>query len=137
MNSCSRSLQAQTSIFHVPEMSRSMAFRGLPSFNVSRARASTSFQPRLERLEDRTLLSAGDLDPTFGVGGKLTTSFQQQVDSSAQALALQPDGKIIMTGAPTIATAQGWFVARYEPDGSPDPSFGSGGRVSNTFTGRA
>ena len=30
---------------------------------------------RIEPLEDRRLLSAGDLDPTFGVGGKVLTDF--------------------------------------------------------------
>ncbi len=28
-----------------------------------------------EALEDRRMLAAGDLDPTFGVGGKVTTDF--------------------------------------------------------------
>src|SRR5437867_4465332 len=32
----------------------------------------TSCRPYLELLEDRTLLSAGDLDLTFGTGGKAT-----------------------------------------------------------------
>jgi hypothetical protein len=33
-----------------------------------------ALQPRLERLEDRCVLSGGVLDPTFGTGGVVTTS---------------------------------------------------------------
>src|SRR5262245_48770930 len=33
-------------------------------------------RPSLEPLEGRELLSAGDLDPTFGVGGKVLTTFE-------------------------------------------------------------
>ena len=54
--------------------------------------------------------------------------------SRAEAIALLPDGKIIATGsAPSvIAGVQygGVSVARYNPDGSLDPSFGVGGVVS-------
>lgn len=40
-----------------------------------RRRPRTGFRPQLEVLEDRTLLSAGALDPTFGVEGKVVTDF--------------------------------------------------------------
>src|SRR5437868_3525494 len=96
-----------------------------------------SFRPRLERLEDRRLLAAGDLDPTFGMASQVTTDFQGPADSSGQALAVQPDGKIVMVGGPEIFNARGWFLTRYNPDGSLDPTFGSGGLVSNTVGLRA
>lgn len=72
----------------------------------------------------------GTLDPTFGSGGKVTTSFGSYTDY-AMAIALQPDGKILLGGY-TAATAftpqsQSFAVARYLPDGSLDPSFGSAG----------
>jgi len=50
----------------------------------------STFRPRLETLEDRYLLSAGALDPTFGSGGTVTTSFAQGVQNSAQALVPGP-----------------------------------------------
>jgi hypothetical protein len=33
-------------------------------------------RPRLEALEDRCVPSAGQLDPTFGAGGKVITDIQ-------------------------------------------------------------
>lgn len=56
---------------------------------------------------------AGSLDPSFGSGGV--------VPQSPGAIALQPDGKIVVSS--------GVVLARYLPDGSLDPSFGTGGRV--------
>jgi uncharacterized delta-60 repeat protein len=66
----------------------------------------------------------GFLDTTFGTGGKVTAP-----GVSAQAMALQADGKIVTGG--------GWnrdfVLARFTPDGSPDPSFGTDGVARVTF----
>jgi uncharacterized delta-60 repeat protein len=83
----------------------------------------------VELLESRTLLSGGALNPKFGLNGLVTTSFGG-IDTP-NAVATQPDGKIVVVGndftlstnVPQIA------VARYRKDGSPDTSFGSGGKV--------
>ncbi len=42
----------------------------------------------------------GDLDPTFGVAGRVTTDFAiaGSSDDQASALAIQPDGKIVVVG---------------------------------------
>ena len=48
-------------------------------------------KPCLETLERRRLLSAGDLDPTFGDGGKVTSADLLQ-GGSAHGLAVQADG---------------------------------------------
>ncbi len=61
----------------------------------------------------------GDLDPTFSGDGKLT-----DWEGSARAVAIQPDGKIVVVG--TDASNSSFAVARYHPDGSPDTSFGGG-----------
>jgi hypothetical protein len=37
---------------------------------------------QLEALEDRTVLSAGALDPAFGLGGKVTTDFLTPMPTS-------------------------------------------------------
>jgi uncharacterized delta-60 repeat protein len=68
-------------------------------------------------------MSNGRLDPTFGSGGKVL-----DVAGSALALALQPDGRILVAGAATAG-----IIARYAPDGSPDNSFGNGGRMPIDF----
>ena len=52
----------------------------------------------VESLEDRCLLAAGDLDPSFGVGGKVVTAFER-VSASGQSMAIQSDGKIVVAGS--------------------------------------
>ncbi len=72
----------------------------------------------------------GSLDSGFGVNGKQTTSFQTNSDESANAVALQPDGKIVVAGYTKIL-GQGtdFVVARYNPNGSPDGSFDGDGKA--------
>ena len=68
----------------------------------------------------------GDFDPNFGVGGKQTTDFGG--DEDARDIAVQPDGKIVVTGVRYIE-ADGYesTVARYNVDGSLDSSFSGDG----------
>jgi uncharacterized delta-60 repeat protein len=79
---------------------------------------------QVERLETRTLLSAGALDPTFGNGGLVTTPILGSLDSIAQAMAVQPDGKVVVAG-----TSNGSVVTRYNTDGTLDATFGTGGKA--------
>ncbi len=75
----------------------------------------------------------GSLDPTFGVGGKVTTDFFGRSDD-AEKLAIQADGRLVVAGAVRIdASNQGYGVARYNLDGSLDTSFGAGGKVTTKF----
>jgi len=79
--------------------------------------------------------SAGDLDPSFGSSGKTTTTFFNQGDFS-QAVATQPDGKLIAAGGAGIADGTDDFaLARYNTDGSLDQTFGVGGKVTTDFFG--
>jgi uncharacterized delta-60 repeat protein len=81
----------------------------------------------------------GSLDTSFGDGGIVTTSFP--AGSYAFDLALQSDGKIIAAGTVFVAFDPGessdtdFALARYNPDGTPDATFGSGGQVSTDFVG--
>jgi len=61
-----------------------------------------------------TQQAVSGLDPTFGSHGKLFAS-----TAAATALALQPDGKLLVLG--------GLQIQRYNTDGSLDTTFGSGG----------
>jgi uncharacterized delta-60 repeat protein len=73
--------------------------------------------------------SDGSLDESFGSGGKVLTDLG--VASNAYAVALQEDGRIVVagnSGAPAIFVGD-VALARYEVDGSLDPSFGDGGIV--------
>jgi uncharacterized delta-60 repeat protein len=76
----------------------------------------------------------GKLDPSFGQGGKVVTSFGAYSDASAAALVIQPDGKLVVAGSDLTDTRgeRGYFavaLARYKTGGALDPSFGPGGRV--------
>jgi uncharacterized delta-60 repeat protein len=76
--------------------------------------------------------AAGDLDPTFGLGGKVTTDFFGNVDF-ANAVAVQPDGKIVAAGQASFPGQSVYGLARYNSDGSLDSTFGSGGLVTTAF----
>jgi uncharacterized delta-60 repeat protein len=78
----------------------------------------------------------GDLDPSFGSGGRVTTDFDGRGDFSL-AVALQPDGKIVSAGN---SSAVGVFsvdfaLSRHNPDGTLDSTFGTGGKVLTSFGG--
>jgi len=71
---------------------------------------------------------AGNFDPSFGRGGIVKSAY-------IAGIAVQPDGKIVTAGTAGSSAGGPYFgVARYLPDGSPDPSFGDGGRVVTPFT---
>lgn len=76
----------------------------------------------------------GDLDGAFGGDGKVTTTFPG--GAYAQAVAIQPDGKIVAVGAAAGESAAGEFaLARYETDGTLDATFGTDGRVTTAVSG--
>ena len=80
----------------------------------------------VEILESRRLLTAGDLDATFGVGGHVQTEYATSTDASrALATVVQSDGKIVAAG-------EGGIV-RFLADGSLDATFGTEGRVQYPF----
>jgi uncharacterized delta-60 repeat protein len=85
------------------------------------------------------LLPDGTLDPSFGNGGIVTTTFGPAFPSSGvEGLALQ-GGKIVAGGfAQDPATGDTDFaLARYDLAGNLDPSFGVGGKVLTSFAGPA
>ena len=71
----------------------------------------------------------GSLDTGFGNGGQVATPLDANVSLGADA-ALQPDGKIVVTGRIGAGVERtDVLVMRFNPNGSPDPSFGSNGQV--------
>jgi uncharacterized delta-60 repeat protein len=70
----------------------------------------------------------GGLDISFGDGGKVITNFIAG-PSSANALALQSDGKIVVAGR----AGDQFALARYNSDGTLDQNFDSGGLISASF----
>jgi uncharacterized delta-60 repeat protein len=82
-------------------------------------------QSSLQRLLVARYHPDGRLDGSFNNTGTVTTSFPD-IDALANALAIDPDGKLVVGGS---ASASKFALARYHPDGSLDNSFGNSGRV--------
>lgn len=77
----------------------------------------------------------GTPDPGFGVNGLVTTDFFGFNDAAYDMVVL-PDGRIVVAGFRGIGVDLTEFiVARYLPDGSPDPEFGSAGVTAVDFGG--
>jgi len=91
----------------------------------------------MEGLERRQLLSAGDLDTTFGNAGIVSTDFNGGLDTS-QAIAQQGDGKIVSVGSTSTDNNFGgdFAIARYNLNGSLDTTFGGTGKLTTDFGGR-
>jgi uncharacterized delta-60 repeat protein len=78
----------------------------------------------------------GTLDSTFGGDGKVTTQFTR-ADDPVAGIALQADGKIVVSGGAAWNTRHANFaLARYNVDGALDASFGGDGKVTTDFTRR-
>jgi uncharacterized delta-60 repeat protein len=74
----------------------------------------------------------GSLDSSFGTNGKVLTDVGGQGDVIS-AIALQPDGKIVAAGFSFTENIFDFSVVRYNANGTPDPSFGNGGKVLTDF----
>jgi uncharacterized delta-60 repeat protein len=78
----------------------------------------------------------GTLDGSFGTGGKVETPAPSGTDAAANAVLIQPDGKIVVGGHTSTSGSDFHFaVLRYNTNGSLDGSFGSGGEVFDNFGG--
>jgi uncharacterized delta-60 repeat protein len=85
----------------------------------------------------RVIAAAGDLDATFGNGGKITTDFFGLLNEASD-IVLQQDGKIIAAGyTQTFTTDDDFALVRYNSDGSLDTTFASGGTLTTDFFGGA
>ena len=82
----------------------------------------------------------GTPDNTFGAGGKLKTKFDTPLPASAVSAAIQPDGRVVIaglvqkSGGEQVFAAADFFAARFNPDGTPDATFGTQGHTSVDFS---
>ncbi len=83
-----------------------------------------------------TIVSAqpGSLDLSFGNDGKAITDFDGSGDL-AYAMALQPDGKIVLGGYAYAGSTNDFALVRYNANGTPDNTFDSDGKVMTDFNG--
>jgi uncharacterized delta-60 repeat protein len=77
----------------------------------------------------------GSLDTSFDTDGRVVTSFPGS-SASANAIARQPDGKLVVAGTSTDSSTFNsiFALARYNTDGSLDTSFDTDGRATVDFT---
>ena len=76
----------------------------------------------------------GQPDPSFGKAGQVFTSFTGR--DQGQTVSVQRDGKIILAGQ-SYSGNNVWdlSIARYLPNGQPDTTFGTGGKVFQDMGG--
>jgi len=89
-----------------------------------------------QSLEDRTVpATAGNLEPSFGLGGRVTIGFDlggTNLDQ-AQAVAVQPDQSVLIAGTVTTASGSTVAVVRLTPNGTLDTTFAGSGKATLNF----
>jgi len=86
------------------------------------------------RAQDIQPEAAGDLDSSFGTGGKVSSDFGV-IASAANGIALQGDGKLVIAGAVQLRSGFDFGLLRLNTDGTLDTSFAEGGGISTDFSG--
>ena len=76
----------------------------------------------------------GSLDTSFSGDGKVKTDFSGRNDF-AEDISLQNDGKILVVGTTNISFEVARAVARYDPSGVLDSTFGDGGKLLSPLNG--
>ncbi len=77
--------------------------------------------------------SDGNLDTDFGSGGIIKDNYEYH--NGARDMALQPDGKILVTGSTgNTSSSDNTYIARYNSDGKLDTSFGGSGKIVKSFS---
>jgi uncharacterized delta-60 repeat protein len=74
----------------------------------------------------------GTLDPGFGGDGRVKTRFGRR-NATANGVVLQSSGKIVVAGT-AVGHGGRFALARYNPFGALDTTFGGDGRVTTNFT---
>ncbi|MEO8061917.1 MAG: Calx-beta domain-containing protein [Pseudomonadota bacterium] len=77
----------------------------------------------------------GSVDSTFGSGGLTTTQFSTLGDFG-RAIALQADGKILVSGQASNELQPDFALARYSANGAPDLTFDGDGKMTVDFFGK-
>jgi len=70
----------------------------------------------------------GGVDSTFGTGGRVTTPFGTSTAAAANALAVLPNGEVLVAGNALNPTTgnEDFALAEYIANGTLDPAFGAG-----------
>src|SRR5262249_7007906 len=101
---------------------------------VVAALISAGLFPRVRAAaEDIVPEAAGDLDSSFGTGGKVSSDLGV-IASAANGIALQGDGKLVIAGAVQLPSGFDFGLLRLNTDGTLDKSFAGGG-ITTDFSG--
>lgn len=73
------------------------------------------------------LLANGAPDPAFGADGRVSLPVEGNSNDYCRAVALLPDGKILIGGQYNLNADDDWALMRLTPTGALDNSFGTGG----------
>src|SRR5438132_27108 len=87
------------------------------------------------RSHDGSQASPG-LSRGFGNGGEVLAG-AAGLASAARGVVIQADGKILVAGSAGPAGSEQCALTRFNPDGSPDSTFGSGGTTLTSFGAEA
>lgn len=94
-----------------------------------RARTDWVGMEKVESLERRLMLDAGDLLDSFGTDGLVTTDFDSNVDRGYD-IVVRPNGRIVVVGEVTRSgSGLDFGIAQYLSTGELDNSFGTNGRI--------
>ncbi len=125
--------KVRTSLGGAADFARDFVFQ---SDNKMVVVGSTQRQENFLTVSDIALvryLSDGTRDLTFGGGsGEVITRIPNK-SGAANAVRVQADGKIVVTGSVQNASALDMIVLRYTPEGLLDPSFGGGDGIVTPF----
>lgn len=79
------------------------------------------------------LTRGGEPDPTFSGDGRTSTRFDG--DAGGTAVAIQPDGKVVVAGSSVRygSSRRRFAVARFDVDGALDPGFSDDGMATTSF----
>jgi uncharacterized delta-60 repeat protein/LPXTG-motif cell wall-anchored protein len=74
--------------------------------------------------------TTGALDTSFGTGGVVSTDIGTNSLEVGYAMAIQSDGKVIVTGYSRVGSSDDIAVVRYNTDGTLDTAFDGDGKVT-------
>ncbi|MGE5847847.1 MAG: hypothetical protein ACM34O_14070, partial [Ignavibacteria bacterium] len=112
--------------------------RTLKNFNTGKLVQSNSVKNRNSNIAQdyKSTIAESFLDPAFGIGGIVKTSFtEDSVNAVGESAAVQKDGKIIVAGYSWKDWNYYFAVLRYNVDGTIDTTFGKNGILQTQFHG--
>jgi uncharacterized delta-60 repeat protein len=121
----------------------SVAFGALAIHPDGKIAAAGFAVPNSEEFALARYQTDGELDETFSDDGMVTTGFPDlefRSRDTGEAVAVQPDGKILVAGGSDVGgggCCANFALTRFDSDGTPDFSFGSGGTAITDFGGSA